>query len=308
MSYSSLATEYIPSPCNWGKRPGPVSVITIHHMAVVNGDPVAVAKSFANPNRHASATYCIGSDGKIVCGLDESIAPGTSGPGVPGKNNDLKAVTMEVANSKGAPNWEISDKALEAVINLCVDICQRNNIPKLTFTGDANGNLTMHCMFAATACPGPYLKSKMNYIADEVNKRLGGKQEQPTTGEPPKQETVKYKVKKGDTLSKIAAQYGTTVDQIVKDNKIKNPNFIKVGQELIINAPAKTTAPAPQPTSTTETKTTTARLNVRKGPGMNYKILKVLDKGAKVTIYETKGEWVKIDKNLEQWCNKNWLK
>ena len=81
-----------------------------------------------------------------------------------------------------------------------------------------------------------------------------------------------------------------------------------MGQELVINAPAKTATPAPQPTPTTGTKTTTARLNDRKGPGMNYKILKVLDKGAKVTIYETKGEWVKIDKNSEQWCNKNWLK
>ena len=307
MSYSSLAVDYIPSPCNWGKRPGPVSVITIHHMAVVNGDPVAVAKSFANSDRHASATYCIGSDGKIVCGLDESIAPGTSGPGIPGKNNDLKAVTIEVANSKGAPNWEISDKAMEALINLCVDVCKRNNIPKLTFTGNANGNLTMHCMFSATACPGPYLKSKMNYIADEVNKKIAGKQEEPKVEEPVKTtEIIKYKVKKGDTLSKIANQYNTTVDQITKDNKIKNPNFIKVGQELIINKPVK--AEAPKTTPVNETKTTTARLNVRKGPGTKYHVVTVLDKGVQVTIYAKNGDWVKINNYAEEWCNKNWLK
>ena len=45
-------------------------------------------------------------------------------------------------------------------------------IEKLNFTGDKNGNLTMHKWFAATACPGPYLESKFPYIAAEVNKRL----------------------------------------------------------------------------------------------------------------------------------------
>ena len=314
MSYSTLAVDYIPSPCNWGKRPGPVQKITIHHMAVVNGDPVAVAKSFANPNRHASANYCIGSDGKIVCGLDESIAPGTSGPGVPGKNNDLLAVTMEVANSKGAPNWEISDVALEAVIELCVDICKRNNIKSLNFTGDANGNLTMHCMFNATACPGPYLKGKMKDIANEVNRRLNisgtdepieePKVEEPTTTQ------ITYTVKKGDTLSKIAAQYGVDYRDIAKDNNIKNPNYIKPGQTLVINIPSKeekkeTKADEPIRTATV---TANAGLNVRKGPGLNYRVIGVLKKGTGVEIYEDKGEWSKIAYGTEfDWVNNKWL-
>ena len=55
-----------------------------------------------------------------------------------------------------------------------IDICQRNNIPVINYTGDARGNLTMHSFFSATACPGPYLKSKFPYIADEINKRLSG--------------------------------------------------------------------------------------------------------------------------------------
>ena len=46
--------------------------------------------------------------------------------------------------------------------------------------------------------------------------------------------TVTYTVKKGDTLSGIAAKYGTTYQKIAKDNGIKNPNFIKVGQKLKI--------------------------------------------------------------------------
>ncbi len=39
-----------------------------------------------------------------------------------------------------------------------------------------------------------------------------------------------YTVKKGDTLSKIAKQYGTTVDKLVSLNGIKNKNLINVGQ------------------------------------------------------------------------------
>ena len=44
----------------------------------------------------------------------------------------------------------------------------------MTYTGDKNGSLTMHCFYAATACPGPYLKSKFPDIAAEVTKRLKG--------------------------------------------------------------------------------------------------------------------------------------
>lgn len=45
---------------------------------------------------------------------------------------------------------------------------------------------------------------------------------------------VRYTVKKGDSLAKIAKKYGTTADKIAKDNNIKNPNVIQVGQQLVI--------------------------------------------------------------------------
>lgn len=49
-----------------------------------------------------------------------------------------------------------------------------------------------------------------------------------------KDETIKYTVKSGDNLTKIAKKYNTTVDKIVKDNKIKDKNLIKVGQVITI--------------------------------------------------------------------------
>lgn len=56
---------------------------------------------------------------------------------------------------------------------------------------------------------------------------------------------VTYTVKKGDTLSQIALDYGTTVSALVKLNNISNPNYIVVGQVLIISgtaAPKRTTS------------------------------------------------------------------
>jgi len=41
-----------------------------------------------------------------------------------------------------------------------------------------------------------------------------------------------YTVVKGDTLSKIAKKYGTTVDTLVNLNGIKNKNLINIGQVI----------------------------------------------------------------------------
>jgi peptidoglycan hydrolase-like protein with peptidoglycan-binding domain len=116
----------------------------------------------------ASAHYGIDSKGRIGMFVEEQYRAITSSSTA----NDEVAVTIEVANSSGAPDWKISDAAYEALINLCVDICKRNNIESLDYTGDKNGNLTRHNMFANTTCPGPYLQGKFSDIAREVNARL----------------------------------------------------------------------------------------------------------------------------------------
>lgn len=43
-----------------------------------------------------------------------------------------------------------------------------------------------------------------------------------------------YTVRSGDTLSHIAARYGTSVGALAARNKIANPNLIQVGQRLVI--------------------------------------------------------------------------
>ncbi|HCC34877.1 MAG TPA: cell division protein [Ruminococcaceae bacterium] len=87
-------------------------------------------------------------------------------------DNDHRAVTIEIANDGGAPLWHVSDTALNKTIELCIDICKRNGIKKLLYDGTKNGTLTLHNMFAATACPGPYLTSKISHICAQVNARI----------------------------------------------------------------------------------------------------------------------------------------
>ena len=167
MSNSNLA-KYIHLVGNYNDRQGNgVSRIIIHHMA---GNLSLEALGRIMESRESSATYGIDVNGNIGRYVDEAYRPWTSSSW----EADKCAVTIEVANNSGAPDWTVSDASMNALIELCADICKRNGIAKLNYTGDKSGNLHMHKWYAATACPGPYLGSKFSYIAAEVNKRLNG--------------------------------------------------------------------------------------------------------------------------------------
>ena len=182
MSNSSLVNYTKLSP-NYSERKDTIKKITIHHMAG-NLSVETCGNVFASSSRQASSNYGIGSDGRVGMYVEEKNRSWCSS----NASNDHQAVTIEVANDRIGGDWHISDTALAKLIELCVDICKRNGIEKLNYTGDVNGNLTRHNMFVATTCPGPYLQSKFEYIAEEVNKKL-----QPKTPSKPVQ-TFKYNV------------------------------------------------------------------------------------------------------------------
>jgi LysM repeat protein len=46
-----------------------------------------------------------------------------------------------------------------------------------------------------------------------------------------------YVVKPGDTLSKIANNFATTIDEIMAANNLSDPNTIQIGQKLTIPSP-----------------------------------------------------------------------
>lgn len=140
--------------------------ITPHHMAgKLTGEQCA--KLFQNSSRNASANYCIGYKGDIVCNVEEENRAWTSSS----RWNDCRAITIEVSNSKASGKYPISSASWKSLVKLCVDICKRYNF-KLTYDGTKNGSLTRHNMYANTNCPGPYLQSKFPQLVKEVNKQL----------------------------------------------------------------------------------------------------------------------------------------
>lgn len=172
-NFSNLAVYFRESPHknprkNSAYNPtGKIDAIAIHHMAG-NGSVETCGNIFADPERGGSSNYGVGSDGRIGGYVPEDYRSWCTSS----REVDYRAITIEVANCSYAPDWKVSDKALEALIELCVDICRRHGFT-LNYTGGKDGNLHMHKWYDATSCPGPYLGSKFPYIAKEVNRRLG---------------------------------------------------------------------------------------------------------------------------------------
>lgn len=168
MSESSLVT-YRNYTKNYSRRTAPISKITIHHAAGV-GSAKSIVDGFIPAARKASANYCIGNDGQIGQSVSEAHRAWTSS----NQWNDNQAITIEVSNSQRGGDWPISDAAYAALINLCVDICQRNGIKAVNYTGTKQGVLTIHRMFAATTCPGQYIVNLLasGRIAQDINSRL----------------------------------------------------------------------------------------------------------------------------------------
>ena len=165
---SSLIDYIYLSPNADFPRGSEIRKITIHHMA---GDLALedLGETFSRRDRRASSNYAIDTKGRVALYVEEENRAWTSSS----RENDDQAVTIEVANDELGGDWHVSEEAYEALLDLVVDICSRNGIDQLRFTGDADGNLTIHKMFSdETECPGPYLEERMEEISDEVNKRL----------------------------------------------------------------------------------------------------------------------------------------
>ena len=168
-SNSSLIAHTNISPNKTINRTSPIDTITIHSVAG-NMTIESLGAWFSKPTTQASSNYGIGTDGRIGMYVEEKDRSWCSSS----STNDHRAVTIEVANSVAVEPWPISDGALKSLVNLCADICQRNNIPKLIWRNDKYdpGNLTVHRWFAATSCPNTYIFERLEYIAAEVNKLL----------------------------------------------------------------------------------------------------------------------------------------
>ena len=159
---------------------------------------------FKHPRRCASANYIIGKDGEILCDVDEDYRAWTSGNAW----NDQRAITIEVSNCSGKPNWEISEKCMKALVELCADICRRYCIVPY-FDGTKNASMTFHCFYQATECPGPYIKKNIKNIITMINNELCLVEKPVEKPKPKEDQTLIYKVKVTCKCLNIRAGAGT---------------------------------------------------------------------------------------------------
>lgn len=89
-----------------------------------------------------------------------------------------------------------------------------------------NGNLDCDVFYGDEAAWDKYIGNETPTL--EENNTI------PVVTAPAESSTVAYTVKSGDTLSAIAKEYGTTVNEIASLNNISNPDLIYVGQYLLI--------------------------------------------------------------------------
>ena len=234
MSNSPLVDYTRISPNKNSPRNHKIDTITIH--CVVGQCTVeTLGNIFAPTSRQASSNYGVGTEGKIGMYVEEKDRSWCSSSAA----NDNRAVTIEVASDTKHP-YAVNDRAFAALLDLVTDICKRNGIKKLVWStkkadrmNHKNGcNMTVHRDYANKSCPGDYLYNRHGEIAAEVNRRLGVTDTAPDAGAG--QGVTVYTVKKGDTLSAIAAKHGTTYQKIAAYNGIKNPNVIRVGQKIKI--------------------------------------------------------------------------
>ena len=223
-SNSPLATVKLISPNKTVGRNHAIDTITIHCFV---GQVTAKrgCEVFQPSSKGASCNYVVGYDGSIGLCVEEKDRSWCTGGydkngnpirvnGVSGKSNDYQAVTIEVASDAKHP-YAITEKAMAALIELCTDICRRNGIKKLLWSGDKNlvgnpakQNLTVHRWFANKACPGDYIYQRLGDIAAKVNAKLGATGAAPVQPSAPVS-SVPYKVRITATDLRIRKGPGT---------------------------------------------------------------------------------------------------
>lgn len=162
MSKSSLVQVVVPADegnYTKGRSGRSIEAITIHHMA---GRLTAeqCGRIFQAKGRYGSSHYGVGYDGSIANYVDEEDTAWTNS----NWDSNCKSITIEISDNDNS--WYVNDTTLNAVIKLVADIAKRRGLGTLV----PGKNLTWHSMFTNTTCPGDYLRSKMQYIADEANK------------------------------------------------------------------------------------------------------------------------------------------
>lgn len=241
MTYSKLAVKTVPHHNKLNSRNGrKISRLIIHHWGGTAGGDTRLTSRTAP----ASANYILYSDGTLISQVPEEYRAWTSGSW----EADASAITVEVQNTAAGGQWPVSDKSIAKLIELATDVARRYGWGKVDRT-----SVCGHREFQATACPGPYLYSKLGYIAQQANAKLkgGASTAKPAAKAPAKAASKKSATNDSNSIDKlardvIAGKYGTGNARKKKlgsqYNAVqKRVNEILTGKKA--SAPKKSSAP-----------------------------------------------------------------
>ena len=177
MSHSNMVVYTVISPNKEIHRNHTIDRITPHCTA----EPITaeeICECFMTPEREASCNYGIGGDGRVSLCVEEEDRSWCSSS----RENDHRAITIECCSEDREP-FAMNEIVYQTLIDLCVDICQRHGKTKLLWFGDKDKTLayepaademvlSVHRWFAAKSCPGEWLYSRMQDLAERVTEKL----------------------------------------------------------------------------------------------------------------------------------------
>ena len=227
MGNSKLVTYKWLSPNHSGKRTAKIDTITPH--CVVGQLTASGIASCFRKGSNASCNYGIGKDGTVALIVDEANRSWCTSSNY----NDQRAVTIECASDRKAP-YTFNNKVYNKLIELCVDICQRNGKNKLIWCADKTHfesykpasdemMLSVHRWYANKSCPGNWMYSHMGQLAKTVTQRLSG-----STTPTAKKSTAKKLTAKKSTAKKSAED----IAREIWAGKCSDPRWDKWGNHL----------------------------------------------------------------------------
>ena len=171
VSYTKL------SPNNSGTRTHTIDRIT-PHCIVGQLSVESAGEWFSHESTQACCNYVIGADARVGLIVPESQRSWCSSS----RENDQRAVTIECASEKTHP-YALKTEVYMKLIELATDICRRNGKKKLLWFADRAKTLaykpaddemviTVHRWYAAKACPGDWLYSRLGDVATKVTAAL----------------------------------------------------------------------------------------------------------------------------------------
>lgn len=225
MTFSTLAAHAVAHHNKFASRQGrPVTRVIVHHWAGTSGGDARLV----NPNEEVSANYILYSDGTLVGQVPEEYRAWTSGSW----EADSYSITVEVQNSSVGGEWPVSDAALAKLVALVADVARRYGWGSVT-----GERVRGHREFYATACPGPYLWTRLGSIAAQAHAQLGGAAPGPVSPTAPGGDV--------DALARavIRGDYGNGDER--RRRLGSRYAEVQARVEVLLGTPAATPAPAP---------------------------------------------------------------